>query len=304
MRKFSNVAPAAPISVVFTAEQYWDVYITNVSGDLYLIKGWKDIVRQIPIKPGYDIELAFEGNTMAFLDIYNQPIEAVPIAAHPPVTTAAPGPCFDKVVIVRDNFRLPTKLSKIGDFFDGMKINLVYENKRPKAYTLLRSPNIIPLPLRFCSPPLIFPFRPALSIFKHLPVHHLTLSLPPLPKKKPPSSSNLTITISIPPSPPSTKPPPTKTLHVAGTLIGLPTRIHLRSPRRRPYSLSRSRSASPLPGSPYNLRSRNTTGADKKPSSSRSTRCIRTFADLNLAGDESGSDSDEPQEYYTGGEKR
>ncbi|KAK9069325.1 hypothetical protein SSX86_013441 [Deinandra increscens subsp. villosa] len=157
MRKFSNVAPAVPISVVFTAEQYWDVYITNVSGDLYLIKGWKDIVQQIPIKPGYDIELAFEGNTMAFLDIYypcgcnfhslahatNQPIEAVPIAAHPPVTTAAPGPCFDKVVTVRNNFRLPTQLSKIGDFFDGMKINLVYENKRPKVYKLRSQMNMV-----------------------------------------------------------------------------------------------------------------------------------------------------------------
>ncbi|KAK9079986.1 hypothetical protein SSX86_001661 [Deinandra increscens subsp. villosa] len=141
MSKFSNVAPAAPISVVFTAEQYWDVYITNVSGDLYLIKGWEDIVRQIPIKPGYDIELAFEGNTMAFLDIYypcgsSFHSLAAPIAAQQPAASAAPGPCFDKVVIVRDNFRLPTKLSKIGDFFDGMKINLVYENKKPKIHNL------------------------------------------------------------------------------------------------------------------------------------------------------------------------
>lgn len=40
------------------------------------------------------------------------------------------------------------------------------------------------------------------------------------------------------------------------------------------------------------------------PSGSRS-RGIRTLADLNLpANDGSGSDSDGPQEYYTGGEKR
>lgn len=40
------------------------------------------------------------------------------------------------------------------------------------------------------------------------------------------------------------------------------------------------------------------------PSGTRS-RGIRTLADLNLpAHDGSGSDSDEPQEYYTGGEKR
>ncbi|XP_076934633.1 plant UBX domain-containing protein 4-like [Bidens hawaiensis] len=73
-------------------------------------------------------------------------------------------------------------------------------------------------------------------------------------------------------------------------------------------SPSRSRSASPPPShqlagdNPYNLRSRNT-GADKKASGSRSSGRIRTFADLNRPGDDSGSDSDGPQEYYTGGQK-
>ncbi|KAI3769633.1 hypothetical protein L6452_00742 [Arctium lappa] len=76
-------------------------------------------------------------------------------------------------------------------------------------------------------------------------------------------------------------------------------------------SPSRSRSASPPPSlglqqlagvNPYNLRSRNT-ATDKKPSGSRSTGRIRTLSDLNRSGDGSGSDSDEPQEYYTGGEK-
>ncbi|KAI3786365.1 hypothetical protein L1987_39986 [Smallanthus sonchifolius] len=84
------------------------------------------------------------------------------------------------------------------------------------------------------------------------------------------------------------------------------------SPSLSPSSSpSRSRSASPPPSlglqqsageNPYNLRSRNT-GADKKPSGSRSTGRIRTFTDLNRPGDDSGSESDEPQEYYTGGEK-
>ncbi|CAH1451680.1 unnamed protein product [Lactuca virosa] len=70
---------------------------------------------------------------------------------------------------------------------------------------------------------------------------------------------------------------------------------------------SPSRSASPPPSiglqNPYNLRSRNT-ATDKKPSGSRSTRRIHTFSDLNRQGDVSGSDSDEPHKYYTGGEKR
>lgn len=73
-------------------------------------------------------------------------------------------------------------------------------------------------------------------------------------------------------------------------------------------SPSRSRSRSPppsveleLPVNTYNLRSRR---SDNKASGSRA-RSVRTISDLNRpdSGDDSGSDSDERQEYYTGGEK-
>ena len=86
------------------------------------------------------------------------------------------------------------------------------------------------------------------------------------------------------------------------------------SPSQSPdYSPSESRSRSPSPTlsrPAYELRSRRPPGgtdkkADKKPSGSRTRGGIRTLADLNRpANDGSGSDSDEPQEYYTGGEKR
>lgn len=71
-----------------------------------------------------------------------------------------------------------------------------------------------------------------------------------------------------------------------------------------------SRSRSPSPQLPmrsqsdrvYNLRSRRQ-GSDKKASGSRGGR-IHTFSDLNKKdGDDSDSD-EQPQEYYTGGEKR
>ncbi|KAL3754440.1 hypothetical protein ACJRO7_001642 [Eucalyptus globulus] len=75
------------------------------------------------------------------------------------------------------------------------------------------------------------------------------------------------------------------------------------SPSRSP---SRSRSASPA-RPPYELRSRRAAEAKKKPdkpSGSRGARGVRTLADLNRPVDhDSDSDSDEPREYYTGGEK-
>ncbi|PON41616.1 UBX domain-containing protein [Parasponia andersonii] len=83
------------------------------------------------------------------------------------------------------------------------------------------------------------------------------------------------------------------------------------SPSQSPeYSPTHSRSRSPSPTlsrPPYELRSRRASDkkADKKPSGSRTRGGIRTLADLNRpAHDGSGSDSDEHQEYYTGGEKR
>ncbi|KAF7815315.1 plant UBX domain-containing protein 4-like [Senna tora] len=73
------------------------------------------------------------------------------------------------------------------------------------------------------------------------------------------------------------------------------------SPSQSP---SRSRSASPTPSrAPYELRSRRRGKAATKPSGSRTGR-VRTLSDLRRpARDSSDSDSDETQEYYTGGEK-
>lgn len=77
-------------------------------------------------------------------------------------------------------------------------------------------------------------------------------------------------------------------------------------------SQSPSRSRSPPPPAsraPYDLRWRRGRGetekkVDNRASGSR-TRRIRTLSDLNRpAEDDSDSDSDELQEYYTGGEKR
>ncbi|XP_075670887.1 plant UBX domain-containing protein 4-like [Castanea sativa] len=78
------------------------------------------------------------------------------------------------------------------------------------------------------------------------------------------------------------------------------------SPSKSPdYSPSRSRSRSPSPTPsrpPYQLRS---TRRGPTPNTTDRTRGnVRTLADLNRPSREDhGSDSDEPQEYYTGGEK-
>ena len=77
-------------------------------------------------------------------------------------------------------------------------------------------------------------------------------------------------------------------------------------------SMSPSRSRSPSPPAsraPYELRSRRARGEAKKKVDNRAsgsrTHRIRTLSDLNRpAEDDSDSDSDEFQEYYTGGEKR
>ncbi|XP_021273908.1 plant UBX domain-containing protein 4-like [Herrania umbratica] len=94
-------------------------------------------------------------------------------------------------------------------------------------------------------------------------------------------------------------PPPSRDLNNSATPS--PSDSPDYSPSQSP---SRSRSPSPVRPSraPYQLRSRR--NADKKPSGSNSARGVRTLADLNRTPPGgSDSDSDEAQDYYTGGEK-
>ncbi|XWS47400.1 hypothetical protein CRYUN_Cryun14cG0149100 [Craigia yunnanensis] len=93
-------------------------------------------------------------------------------------------------------------------------------------------------------------------------------------------------------------PPPSRNLNNS------PTPSPSDSPDYSP-SQSPSRSRSPSPARPsrphYQLRRRK---ADQKPSGSNNARGVRTLSDLNRApAGGSDSDSDEAQDYYTGGEK-
>jgi|APAra0007618257_1042622.scaffolds.fasta_scaffold00078_34 hypothetical protein len=112
---------------------------------------------------------------------------------------------------------------------------------------------------------------------------------------------------------PTGPPPPSSTIAGAQS----PSQSHSPdyTPSETSPSPSRSRSASPSSrAAPYGLRSRGGAGENKEtenPSGIRSSRSrqhagnIRTFADLNRSpADGEGSDSDEANEYYTGGQKR
>lgn len=86
-----------------------------------------------------------------------------------------------------------------------------------------------------------------------------------------------------------------------------PSQSESSSPSRSRSPSPRRRSKQPQPSGAYNLRSSKPGKASAPGGSGAGRRSggIHTFADLNRrtpAG--SGSDSDEPQEYYTGGEKR
>lgn len=97
---------------------------------------------------------------------------------------------------------------------------------------------------------------------------------------------------------PIAPPPPSRDLNNSPSPSDSPDYSPSQSP-------SRSRSPSPTRPSrpPYQLRRRK---ADKKPSAGNAARGgVRTLADLNRTPPGgSDSDSDEAQDYYTGGEKR
>lgn len=107
---------------------------------------------------------------------------------------------------------------------------------------------------------------------------------------------------------------PNPNIHQSSIAAASPSPSH--SPDYSPSETSPSRSRSPSPPSraaPYRLRSKGASEdqESENPSGSRASRSrqhagnIRTFADLNRSpAGGAESDSDEAQEYYTGGEKR
>ncbi|KAK9056578.1 hypothetical protein SSX86_023940 [Deinandra increscens subsp. villosa] len=158
MRHFGDVVPPERVLLIFTNGRFWYVKIEKIGEYFYITEGWRQVVDQIPLRINYYLEFTFEDDTTLFMDVSDPTgtnILAMPVPLNAVYAANAVNPDtvshdsteellpFQAFVTVRSHFRLPSKLAELGDFYDGMKIRVVYENERGRMYKLRGQSNMV-----------------------------------------------------------------------------------------------------------------------------------------------------------------
>ncbi|KAK9049000.1 hypothetical protein SSX86_032033 [Deinandra increscens subsp. villosa] len=158
VRHFGDAVPPQRVLLIFTNGRFWYVKIEKIGEHFYITEGWRQVVDQIPLRINYYLEFTFEDATTLFMDVSDPTgtnILAMPVplnavyagntvnldaVSHDSTEELQP---FQAFVTVRSHFRLPSKLAELGDFYDGMKIRVVYENERGRMYKLRGQSNMV-----------------------------------------------------------------------------------------------------------------------------------------------------------------
>ncbi|KAK9079401.1 hypothetical protein SSX86_001072 [Deinandra increscens subsp. villosa] len=158
MRRFGDAVPPERVLLIFTNGRFWYVKMEKIGEHFYITEGWRQVVDQIPLRMNYYLEFTFEDDTTLFMDVTDSTgrnILAMPVPVNTfyPDNTVNPDTVshdsteeplpFQAFVTVRSHFRLPSKLAELGDFYDGMKIRVVYENERGRMYKLRGQSNMV-----------------------------------------------------------------------------------------------------------------------------------------------------------------
>ncbi|KAK9077115.1 hypothetical protein SSX86_005451 [Deinandra increscens subsp. villosa] len=115
------------------------------------------VVKDIPLRENHFLEFHYKSKFIILLHVYTSDgsnILTVPNAVKPESETDTSAkepdpepikdpPSFNAVAIVRKHFRLPTKLTKLAGFYDGMKIKLAYEHHQLKTFKLRSQSNMV-----------------------------------------------------------------------------------------------------------------------------------------------------------------
>ncbi|KAK9072458.1 hypothetical protein SSX86_008892 [Deinandra increscens subsp. villosa] len=158
MRRFGNAVPPERVLLIFTNGRFWYVKIEKIGVHFYITEGWRQVVDQIPLRVNYYLEFTFEDDTTLFMDVSDPTgtnILAMPVPLNVVYAANTMNPDtvsddsteelvpFQAFVTVRSHFRLPSKLAELGEFYDGMKIRVVYENERGRMYKLRGQSNMV-----------------------------------------------------------------------------------------------------------------------------------------------------------------
>ncbi|KAK9077123.1 hypothetical protein SSX86_005459 [Deinandra increscens subsp. villosa] len=147
--QYNQLQSTETVSVVFTSHMFWTVKIKRINEDVYMTDGWSQVVKDVPLRENHFLEFHYKSKFIILLHVYTSDgsILTVPNAVKPESETDTSAkepdpepikdpPSFNAVAIVRKHFRLPTKLTKLAGFYDGMKIKLAYEHHQLKTFKL------------------------------------------------------------------------------------------------------------------------------------------------------------------------
>ncbi|KAK9073141.1 hypothetical protein SSX86_007464 [Deinandra increscens subsp. villosa] len=142
--QYGNQQAAASVSLIFTTNMFWDIKIKRIGEDVYMMNGWSQVVRDIPLRENHFLEFIYASDSVVRLQVYSEDgsnILSVPTAvkseseSNYSTEEAKDPPTFNK--------RLPTELADLASFHDGMKIRAVYEHAKAKTLRLRSKSNMV-----------------------------------------------------------------------------------------------------------------------------------------------------------------
>ncbi|KAK9052995.1 hypothetical protein SSX86_029625 [Deinandra increscens subsp. villosa] len=120
--QYSNQQAAASVSLIFTTNMFWDIKIKRIGEDVYMMNGWSQVVKDIPLRENHFLEFIYASDSVVRLHVYSEDgsnILSVPTAvkseseSNYSAEEAKDPPTFNKVVVVRKHFVHHQALGKV-----------------------------------------------------------------------------------------------------------------------------------------------------------------------------------------------
>ncbi|KAK9078572.1 hypothetical protein SSX86_002629 [Deinandra increscens subsp. villosa] len=132
---------------------FWDIKIKKIGEGLYMTTGWSQVVKDIPLRENHFLEFEYENESVVHLHVYLEnglnilsvphDVKSESETDHSSEEAASEPPTYNKVVVVRKHFRLPTRLAELADFYDGKKIKLAFEHGKATTFKLRSQSNMV-----------------------------------------------------------------------------------------------------------------------------------------------------------------
>ncbi|KAK9075741.1 hypothetical protein SSX86_004070 [Deinandra increscens subsp. villosa] len=70
--QYGNQQAAASVSLVFTTNMFWDIKIKRIGEDVYMMNGWSQVVKDIPLRENHFLEFIYASDSVVRLHVYSE----------------------------------------------------------------------------------------------------------------------------------------------------------------------------------------------------------------------------------------